>query len=83
MEHVDGADALGKLTGIGCEAMKDLWERVKANQAKLDACPRHEFEILSQDGKIVARTQDRYRCIHCGGEIDSHAHYWHEQGRRP
>lgn len=75
----DGAGALGELSGLGRPAMVEIWEQVKANHAKLNACPWHEFEAVPMSEAGLKR---RYRCIHCGGEIDQHAHHWHEQGRR-
>lgn len=73
----DGAGALGELTGLGRETMVSLWEEVKANHAKLNACPWHEFEPIMQ-----LATKPRYRCLNCGGEVDASAYHWHKQGRR-
>lgn len=71
-------DTLAKLTGISHEDMLATWDQVKANGAKLNACPRHDFEQIP-DGKPM---RHRFRCTHCTGEVDSSAYYWHEQGRR-
>lgn len=73
----DGAAALGELSGLGRPAMVEIWEQVKANQAKLVACPWHEFEPV-----LPLATKPRYRCLHCGGEVDAIRYHWHEQGRR-
>lgn len=80
MNTVDGAEVLAKATGFGRSQIVELWESVKENHRKLDACPRHEFEVVGQKG-IVARMQDRYRCKHCGGEIGASEHYWFQKGR--
>lgn len=73
----DGAAVLGELSGLGRETMASIWEEVKSNHAKLNACQWHEFEPV-----LPLATKPRYRCKNCGGEIDSSAFHWHEQGRR-
>lgn len=78
----DGAGVLGDLTGLGRNDIKCIWEQVQTNHARLRECQYHDFEPIPQKlGEIYERKQ-RYCCKHCGGEIDAHAYYWHEQGRR-
>lgn len=72
-------DTLSELSGLNRETMNDILLQVQANHAKLNACLRHDFEPIPPV-KIVGQ---RYRCTHCGGEVDHHAWHWHEQGRRP
>lgn len=43
---------------------KALWEQVKANSAKLNACPRHRFPA----GPV--RLGQKHTCLDCGGAID-------------
>jgi hypothetical protein len=46
---------------------KAIWERVKANGAKLDACPKpHDFQDVTPTKPIGKR----YRCSKCTGEED-------------
>ena len=75
----DGIAALSSLTGLPRAEVESLAAQVKANHARLNDCAWHEFHpIAGRD-----RLRKRYRCARCGGEVDSHAYYWHEQGRRP
>lgn len=73
----DGAGVLGELSGLGRSTMVGLWEQVKANQAKLDACPGHEFVPTPR----LETQRQRYRCKHCGGEVDATSRHWYELGR--
>lgn len=78
------ADSLGQLataTGLSRSAMLELAAEAKANVARLNACPWHDFEPVP-GAKVVFAHPSRYRCKHCGGEVDHHAFHWHEQGRR-
>ena len=70
----DGISVLSSLTGLARKTLLQIADEVKANHALLNACQRHEFSPIS--------TGRRYRCIECGGEIDRHAFYWHQIGRR-
>lgn len=75
----NGAAVLSDLSGIPQDGVREIFEQVKANHAKLNACAYHEFDPIEGSRP----TRRRYRCRHCGGEIDSIAFHWHEQGRRP
>lgn len=74
----DGLGVLGELSGLGRDTAMDIFAQVKANSAKLNACPRHDFSPIPP----LRQLRQRYRCEHCGGEVDAHAYHWHEQGRR-
>lgn len=74
----DSVDTISGLTGLPRKDLLDIWEQVKANTARLDACARHEFEAITPARPL----KQRYRCIRCQGEVDAHAHHWHEIGRR-
>lgn len=76
----DSVDTISDATGIKRADMLAIWEAVKANGAKLNACSYHEFELIDGTDRPFKR---RYRCKHCGGDVDGQAWYWHEQGRRP
>lgn len=78
----NGVTLMAELTGLGQDEIRAIAEQVKANQAKLDACPWHEFERSTATGMLRSVTHQRYVCRNCGGEVDHHAHYWHELGRR-
>ena len=58
----DGATELSRISGIPRGEVLPLWEQVKANRAKLDACPRHRFDSrpVKMGQKVV--------CLECGGE---------------
>lgn len=78
----DGAGVMSELSGMQRSEVLARWEQVKANQAKLDACPWHEFERYGVDASSKTVLRQKYRCKHCLGEIDHIAYHWHEQGRR-
>ena len=79
----DGAGVMAGLTGLSRQSMVDLAAEVKANSERLSACPYHEFApVQMAPGVPMATMRQRYRCIECGGEIDRHAWYWFQQGRR-
>lgn len=78
----DGAGVMSEMTGLGRGDVLGILEQVKANNAKLNACPWHEFEQSAQTAPLRSLTHQKYVCRHCGGEIDASAYYWHEQGRR-
>ena len=79
----DGAGVMADLTGLSRQSMVDLAAEVKANSERLSACPYHEFApVQMAPGVPMTPLRQRYRCIECGGEIDRHAWYWFQQGRR-
>jgi hypothetical protein len=62
------------------EDSKRIWEEVKANFAKLDACPRHEFQPVPRYPDQPSHPMKDYVCRRCGGKIDAIAHSWYEKG---
>lgn len=80
----DQSDDLSVFMGVSRRELMALAAGVKANSAKLQACPYHDFEpVAPADATLVAKLSARYRCRHCGGDVDSSAYHWHQQGRRP
>jgi hypothetical protein len=49
-------------------------QEVAKNLAKLNKCPRHEFQRIEQ------RIGGKFRCINCDGRVDSSAVFWYHQG---
>lgn len=78
----DGVGVISDLTGMPRDRLQKLAEVVKANHAALSSCAYHEFDPMAPVWPPSLSMKQKYRCRRCGGEIDSHAHYWHEQGRR-
>lgn len=74
----NGVGVMSELSGIPRHEVLSIWEQVKANQYKLSACPWHDFEPILP----LVKTGQKYRCKHCGGEVNASAYHWHEQGRR-
>lgn len=66
------------IRGIPRAELQRIWDDVKANNARLDACTGpHEFsDVPPERGTLV-----RYKvCAKCGGRLDKvHAH-WYERG---
>lgn len=57
-------------------AFHESKKRVDENNAKLNNCPSkiHEFAQIEQ--KIFSK----WRCAHCGGEVDVSAVFWYRRG---
>jgi hypothetical protein len=59
------------------EDSQRIWDEVKANYAKLQACVGpHGFEDIDP-GKTFGK---RYRCRLCGGELDGAKVSWYQLG---
>lgn len=56
---------------------KEIFQQVKENSNKLNSCSRHDFSIDTTPDKKFGK---RYKCVNCGGEIDSIEKYWYEKG---
>lgn len=80
----NGVSALADYSGLTKAEIRAIVERVKANNAKLDGCAYHVFDRIDDlsDPASFFRHKQRYRCRHCGGDVDGHQHHWHELGRR-
>jgi len=75
-----GLNRFSELVGVKLPEISSLYEEVKANSARLRSCDAHTFEPLpGQEQKVMGK---RYVCTACRGEVDHHAFYWHEVGRR-
>lgn len=44
-----------------------LWAEVKANRDKIDACPKHRFDIGPPPYAIGCK----FVCVNCGGRMDA------------
>lgn len=75
----NGVSALSEFSGLPKGDVQAIFEQVKENNAKLNGCQYHEFELHEQ-GALVSRS--KFRCIHCGGTINGDQYRWHELGRR-
>jgi hypothetical protein len=73
-------DILAGVMNIKSPELREIALQVQANSKKLNACGYHEFvEAPGQEAKKFGK---RYVCTECGGEVDCHAYYWHQDGRR-
>lgn len=72
----NGAQVLGRISGLSEETVREIWEDVKKNHALLDACERHRFEDMTP-GKPLGK---KYKCSACGGTADAVAVRWYELG---
>jgi hypothetical protein len=70
----NGVTAMAEMTGLRASVVSDLWAEVKANGAKLAACPRHNF------APAVAPHPRRRTCEHCGGWVSGTDAHWYERG---
>ena len=71
----DSLDTISNLTGIPRNEMLSIWEMVKANQAKLNACPRHDLHAVE-----LGKVGTKYECRCCGGQSDASSVHWYEKG---
>ena len=60
----DGVSALANVSGLSRESVLSIWEQVKANAARLDACPRHRFEPVGG-----VKLGEKLTCTTCGGTM--------------
>lgn len=60
---------------ISREEMDQIIANVRANHAKLQACPRHYFVDTGR-----RRIGPLYECRNCGGEVNSEKVHWYELG---
>lgn len=68
-------EVLGKVSGLGTEDTKRIFEECRANQARLEACTRHDFEPVDVDNRF-----GMYRCRRCGGKLDVLNVSWYNRG---
>lgn len=57
---VDGTEVLSRVSGLSKDAIRGIWDDVKANSARLQACARHRFDGGFQIGQKKV-------CLVCGG----------------
>lgn len=75
---IDGLEVMGEVTGLGREEMVKIHEEVKANHAKLNACPGpHDFQPESDP---PTRRVNRFRCTKCGGTVSLSDYKWYQDG---
>lgn len=72
----NGVAVMSAVTRLPQAEVQRLWDEVRANHAKLNACPRHDFEPATE------ALQRRRICRACGGWADSVAVSWYERGLR-
>lgn len=89
---VDGAAVLSRVSGLSRDDVLQIWEEVKANKARLDACPRHRFpggsvkigqKVICQacgGGMSLTDAGSYVRGYEAkGGSADDIWHGWHEK----
>lgn len=53
---------------------KEIFEKVKANQAKLAICNKHNFQ------RMYEKVFSKYQCTKCGGTVDGINAIWYIRG---
>lgn len=51
---------------------QDILQNVRANHAKLEACPLHDFPLTTRFGQVS--------CTNCGGKTDNLHAMWYRRG---
>jgi len=60
--------------------IREIMKQVQENHKRLRACPGpHDF-IPDGDQEPLTLTMKKYKCIKCGGTIDTIAHSWYTKG---
>ncbi len=72
----DVFEVLGKVSGLGRSEAQRIFAEVKANSAKLNACPRHDFHPMSNSPPH----RRRFQCTHCQGELTGEHVRWYALG---
>lgn len=57
--------------------MMEIFQEVKENHKKLDACERHDFSIDLNSERPMGK---KYQCTRCGGWVDETKKTWYEKG---
>lgn len=74
----DGAEALSRVSGVPREGVMEIWEQVKENRRKLDACDGpHEFD--EQTGSVLS-SRKTFVCRKCGGALRASEYNWYQKG---
>lgn len=72
------ADALSRVSGISRADMDGIWQEVKANHARLEACAGpHDFSVPHRTVGTLVRD---WACSKCGGHVESTHRSWYETG---
>ncbi len=71
----DSATQLSSLTGIPRPELLKIWDDVKLNSAKLEACARHDF-LPVYPGQFGTK----FVCSRCAGLIDGMSARWYADG---
>lgn len=74
----DGVDKLSAASGLQRDTLLRIWDEVKANDAKLRGCSRHDFGDLGPPPRLGKR----YECRNCGGWASADAVRWYNEGLR-
>lgn len=75
---MEGFDAIAGAAGVDRREMLEIWEEVKANHARLKACPGpHDFSIDLNPARTLGK---KWRCSKCGGEVDHIVRDWYLKG---
>ena len=82
-------DTITQVTGLSPKVQDEIFEQVKANRAKLDACAGpHAFLLCIPRGSCCPvatptpqqRFGAKWRCTKCGGDVDGVYKIWYELG---
>lgn len=71
----DSVNTISGLTGLPRSELLGIWAEVKANHARLDACPRHNF-VQDKSGQMGSR----WTCAACGGWVSASDALWYQRG---
>lgn len=72
----DSVDTIADASGVPRSELLSIWDRVRANQARLEACHRHDFVALQPEKPMGGK----FQCSACGGDVDHHAVWWYRKG---
>lgn len=85
---MDVKETLSELTGVKPSEIDSILLEIKANTAKMESCPLHDFSIVLdrhtkqplENPSPVQRFGAKFKCVRCGGVVDGLARIWYEKG---
>lgn len=69
---------LSAFTKLSEPVLREIWDEVQANSARLALCRGHSF--AAQIDPPGSRVRRRWRCANCQGTVDETAKLWYERG---
>lgn len=85
---MNAKQTISEVTGIKPVEIDSILAEIKANAARMENCPRHDFSIMIdrhtkqpvENPTPAQRFGAKFKCARCGGVVDNLARIWYEKG---